>query len=64
MSEFEFRARPSLDHEASSSSWNRVLAFDLPQIERPTDWDYCQVIAELAARIETLEATIQMINHD
>lgn len=50
---------PELDYEAPDAVWSIILGkASLAESPSPSEWDYCQAIAELAARVETLEQLI------
>lgn len=48
--------------KAEPNSWSILLCkASLAEVEPPSDWDYCQIIAELLGRIERLEAEVRSL---
>lgn len=60
--QMEYTPRIGPGMKADPNSWNHLLGkASLAEIEPPSDWDYCQIIAELLGRIERLEAEVRSL---
>ena len=58
----EYPPRIAPGMKAEPNSWNNLLGkASLAEVESPSDWDYCQIIAELLGRIERLEAEFRSL---